>query len=76
MKQQAINVLCICSKPIIEVKLCMLKRLKGQNRFYAPELLYGATENFGALRFMPVLSRKLPRKFAESVSSKGNGKSG
>ncbi len=47
-------------KSITEVILCMLKRLKGQNRFYAPELLYGATENIGALRFMPVLSKKFP----------------
>jgi hypothetical protein len=54
----------------------MLKRLKGQNRFYAPELLYGATENFGALRFMPVLSQKFPLEFAESVLSKCNGQSG
>ncbi len=44
----------------------------------SPELLYGAAENVWALRFMPVLSQKLPLllKWFELVVPKGNGQRG
>ncbi len=43
--------------------LCMLITIGGQNRFCTDGLLYGAAENYGALRFMPVLSQKHSLEF-------------
>ncbi len=47
-------------KCMIDVILRLLKEVTSQNRFCTEQLLYGATKNDGALRFMPVLSHKLP----------------